>query len=210
MPAQARVFVLEQGAPHPRDVALPPGRHELRDCGVAVDFDGARVTVSWLGFFPSAFLLPSPRQLQRGRGLPVEPSDRIAWAGREWKVLPHDLPGDQGAPARGTSLNEREQGTPVQAVLLLTRGKDRGNFLRVRTSPTSLAPGVEVRATLDDEHPADRPALVLHVSKDLAQGAVQVDDTPVPPGSELPLTAEQRLTFAGDDDATGSAVVVCG
>ena len=142
---QRRLFVLEEGVGHPFDVALGPGQHDLRDLGVRLDFDGETTRASWLGFGPTAFALPGVRQLRASEALRLQDGDRISWAGRQWRLLRHDLPGTDRAPPRGICRNVGGAGHPLDAVLLLIEGGERGNFLRVRTEAVEWAPGAWLR-----------------------------------------------------------------
>ena len=196
--------MLEQGVAHPVDAALPPGTHALSDCGVEVSFDGEVAAAAWLGFFPSAFLLPSPRQLQRGRFTTLSNDDRVSWAGREWTTISHSLPGADDAPIRGMCLNRRGTGHPLNGVLLLTAGQDRGNFLRLRTEPTELAPGVSIRGE------AENSALTLRIARDLGDDRVSIDGVALRGPATTAVSAEQTITIHGDDDAAGSALVILG
>lgn len=202
MTGQRRLFVLEQGIAHPFDSALPPGRHDLSDAGVVIDFDGEVAKAAWHGFFPSVFLLPSPRQLQRGRFTRLSMDDRISWAGREWTTISHVLPGSDDAPIRGICLNRRGTGRPLNGVLLLIEGKDRGNFLRLRTEPTELAPGVTIRGNTDDS------TLELRISRDVGDKRVAIDDKAVGGGQTHEVRSEQRITILGDDESAGSALII--
>lgn len=142
---QRRLFVLEEGVGHPFDVALGPGAHDLRDLGVRLDFDGESTRATWLGFGPTAFALPGVRQLRASDALRLQDGDRISWAGRQWRLLRHDLPGDERAPPRGICRNIGGAGRPLDALLLYVEGSERGNFVRARTEPVEWAPGAWLR-----------------------------------------------------------------
>lgn len=142
---QRRLFVLEEGVGHPFDVALAPGQHDLRDLGVRLAFDGDATRATWLGFGPTAFALPGVRQLRASDALRLQDGDRISWAGRQWRLLRHDLPGDERAPPRGICRNLGAAGHPLDALLLYVEGSERGNFVRARTEPVEWAPGAWLR-----------------------------------------------------------------
>jgi hypothetical protein len=146
-----RLFVLERGVDRPLDLALAPGRHELRDLGVVVDFDGERVRASSLGFGPSAFALPGTRALRVGAPTALQPGDTLSWAGRSWLLFTHPLPGAGRAPPRGLCKNAHGTGHPLDAVLLVVAGGERGNFFRVRSEPLQWAPNAFVRGQLDGD-----------------------------------------------------------
>ncbi len=142
---QQRLFLLELQVEHPYDLALGPGRHELRDLGVRVDFDGETVTAAWLGHGPTAFLLPGVRQLRVGEPARVQDGDRLAWAGRSFAFVRHELAGDDRAPPRGVCKNANAAGHPLPALLLCVQGPERGNFYRVRSQPCEFGPLAYVR-----------------------------------------------------------------
>ena len=150
---QQRLFLLELQVEHPYDLALGPGRHELRDLGVRVDFDGEAVTAAWLGHGPTAFLLPGVRQLRVGEPMRVQDGDRLAWAGRSFAFVRHALAGEERAPPRGVCKNANATGHPLPALLLCVQGPERGNFYRVRSQSCEFGPLAYVRGV-----PAPAPA----------------------------------------------------
>ena len=143
-----RLFLLELGVERPLDLALSPGRHELRDLGVVLDFDADGVRAAALGYGPSVFALPGVRVLRVGDLTRVEDGATISWAGRSWRLALHLLAGSERAPPRGLSLNSHGAGHPHDAVLLVIRGPERGNFFRVRSESTEWAPNCFVRGVI--------------------------------------------------------------
>ena len=194
--------MLEQHVARPLDYAVNEGRHELRDCGVELRFDGETVQLSWQGFGPAAFVLPGARQLRAGSWTPVEDGARVSWAGRDWVFVPHALPDSAPAPVRGVSLNRHGTGFPVNAALLVLSGTDRGNFYRVRTEPYQLSAEVQVRGRKDD----DGVALEIVVHRVADAGQVRVDGQAIEPGSAVPLTDSQILEI--DASERGPALTV--
>lgn len=197
---QPRLFVLEEGVAHPLDIALGPGRHELRDLGVRLDFAADGVRAAWLGYGPTAFALPGVRQLRAGDPLRLADGDLISYAGRSWRLTAAALPGDEKAPPRGVCKNAGGAGKPLDAVLLLARGPDRGNFYRARTEASEWAPGAWLRGRIEDD------AVLLEVRAD-RQGAVELSEgdqsRALPPGAWHVLPAG-ALAIAG----TSAAILV--
>lgn len=194
-PVQRRLFVLEQHVTRPLDYAVNEGRHELRDCGVELRFDGESVSLSWQGFGPAAFVLPGARQLRAGSWTPVEDGARVSWAGRDWVFVPHVLPDSDPAPVRGVSLNRHGTGFPVNAALLVVNGTDRGNFFRLRTEPYQLTTEVQVRGQQGE----DGVTLQIVVHRVADAGQVRVDGQAVEPGSTVPLVDNQTLEIAASE-----------
>lgn len=202
LPTQSRVFVLELGMHRPLDYALGQGTHDLKECGVAIHLDGTEVSVAWLGHGPRAFLLPGARQLQKGQWQNAEDRCRVAWAGREWLFVAHELGGLGSAPPRGICLNSGGPGFAASGFLLVEQGPDRGNFHRFRTEPTALARGVLIQAQTERDKkgaPKDgSETLHLRLLAD-TQVAVALDGQPVRPGQDVVLRSEQVVTLQGPD-----------
>ena len=201
-PVCRRVFMLEQNVTRPLDYAVDEGRHELRDCGIELNFDGETVTATWQGFGPTAFVLPGARQLRSGTWTPVEEGARVSWAGRDWIFIPHDLPGAEPAPKRGVSLNSHGTGFPVNAALLAIAGRDRGNFYRVRTEPYQLSAEVRIRGHEED----GAVALEVMVHKVADPDQVRLDGQAIEPGASAPMTRDQTLEI--DASERGPALTV--
>ena len=201
-PVQRRLFVLEQHVTRPLDYAVNEGRHELRDCGVELKFDGAAVALSWQGFGPAAFVLPGARQLRAGSWTQVEDGARVSWAGRDWVFVPYELPDAAPAPVRGVSLNRHGTGFPVNAALLVLSSTDRGNFYRVRTEPYQLTAEVQMRGRNDN----DSVVLEVVVHPVADAGQVRVDGQAIEPGSSVPMTRNQTLEI--DASERGPALTV--
>jgi hypothetical protein len=201
----ARVFVLELGHARPLDYALAQGTHELKDLGVLLSLEGQEIGVSWLGHGPRAFLLPGARQLQKGQWQTAEDRARISWAGRDWLLLAHALPGDAAVPERGLCLNAHGLGFPMAALLVAEQGPERGHFWRFRTSPTDVARGVKIVAV----QPRDRSgrtlpgAETLHLRVATDAPPVTLDGQSVTPGSDVLLPADATLTLQSHDDTPG-------
>ncbi|MEY3014078.1 MAG: hypothetical protein RIT45_2813 [Pseudomonadota bacterium] len=196
--AQPRLFVLEEGVAHPLDVALGPGAHELRDLGVRLQFGADGVRASWLGYGPTAFALPGVRQLRAGDALRLADGDVISYAGRSWRLTAAALPGEERAPPRGVSKNAGGAGRPLDAVLLVIGGPDRGNFHRARTEATEWAAGVWLRGRTEDD------AVLVEVCADRA-GTLEVEDgdgaRALEPGPWHGIDGARRV-LAGDTVAT--------
>jgi hypothetical protein len=201
-PIQRRVFVLEQGVVRPLDYAVCEGRHELRDCGVELAFDGERVALSWQGFGPAAFLLPGARQLRKGNWTTVEEGARVSWAGRDWVFLQHAMADALPPPSRGVCLNSHGTGFPVNAALLSVVGKDHGNFYRVRTEPYQLTAEVQVRGRKDDEG----VTLEATVHRVADTGQVRLDGQALAPDTTATMTGNQTLEI--DASERGPALTV--
>lgn len=185
-----RLFVLEEGVAHPLDVALGHGEHELRDLGVRLRFGPDGVRASWLGFGPTAFALPGVRQLRAGDALLLADGDVISYAGRSWRLTSAALPGQDRAPPRGVCKNAGGAGRPLDALLLVVQGPDRGNFHRARTEATELAPGAWLRGRVDDD------VVVLEVRASRAGDVSLLADageTPLPAGNWVTVEAGTRV-----------------
>ncbi len=194
-PVQRRVFVLEQGVVRPLDYAVKEGAHVLRDCGVELNYDGVRVSLSWQGFGPAAFVLPGARQLRKGNWTAVEEGARVSWAGRDWVFVQHVMADDAPPPQRGVCLNAHGTGFPVNAALLAVDGKDHGNFYRVRTEPYQLTVEVQVRGRKED----DGVALEVIVHPVADAGQVRLDNKALAAGSTCPMTGNQTLEIAASE-----------
>lgn len=199
-----RLFILEQNLAHPLDQAVSEGRHELRDCGVELNFDGDQVSLAWQGYGPSAFVLPGARQLRKGTWTRVEQGARVSWAGRDWIFVPHVLPGDGKAPIRGVSLNKGGTGFPTNAVLLVVEGKDRGNFYRFRTEPGEVAPEVTFHAhKTEGGH-----ELRLTVRRGAGAERVRIDGQVIAPDTTVTLEADQTISIEAHDRGAAITVLV--
>lgn len=197
-----RVFVLELGHARPLDYALAQGTHELKDLGVLVSLDGHEFGVSWLGHGPRAFLLPGARQLQKGQWQTAEDRARISWAGRDWLLLAHALPGLEPVPERGLCRNAHGLGFPLPALLIAEAGPERGHFWRFRTSPTELAPGVSVLGVQPRDRSGKPGPQTLQLRTAPQAIGVTLDEQPVAAGREVPLGADSVLTLTQHDGTT--------
>ena len=191
-----RLFVLEVGARRPVDVALGPGRHELRDCGVEVALAADGTRVAGLGHGPTAFLLPGARRLFAGSWLRAEGRTSVSWAGREWVFVTATLTGTAPVPPRAVSLHLHAPGHAVRAILVIDDGTDRGGFLRCHTEPQLLTAGVAFGATRAKDGTEQ-----LHLRVRAPALAVQVGADVVAPGSE-------RIVGNGDRIVVGTSDVV--
>ncbi|MSP91942.1 MAG: hypothetical protein EXR79_09125 [Myxococcales bacterium] len=192
----SRLFVLEVGARRPVDVALGPGRHELRDCGVEVALDDNGTRVAGLGHGPTAFLLPGARRLYAGAWVIAAAGTRVSWAGREWVLVTTKLAGSEPVPPRAVSLHLHAPGLAARAVLVIEQGKDRGGFLRVHTEPQLLAAGVAVGAVR-----AKDGAETLRLRVHPAGPAVHVGADPLEPGHDRTVANGDRVVVGAAEAA---------